>query len=266
MGRKKSKYICPKCQNPGYIRWKTTWNAKSRAATVNRYPYVVHYDHKTKNRSECCINGILQEQELVRFKNQPNGQIIYDITQYGRRTIVYLHRFVKMMRTNDREPDLATLWLMKKSTKLLYLHAWLMAKTLKLNEFKQILGENNQEIRKLELELNEYRSKMENDFEMICSLVSKDSLFEMADNLIRNFNENYRRLKGKNRDLLVKRWTNVLISVCDAPAYLVPFVLASENWFITCKIPEMIKSKKKLRRKLSEAAFGSDKNLGLIFE
>ena len=268
MGRKKSNYICPKCKKQGYIRWKPTWNGKYPNSAANRYPYVVHYDHETKTRKECSINGILQNQEILRLRNQENGEIIYSIIQDSRRISVCFLRMVRMLN-NEYEHvkiDDKDFILLAKSIRVVLLWVTLLANDRKVQEYKQILGENDKDIIDLERTINKIRLTLEKDLVVISSLVSKEDLVLKSEQVAISHYRLYHKLKGKNREFIVERAANLLYALKYAPAYLIPLLIALEDFFVKYKFPEMIESKKILREEQSEAAFGSGKYLGIISE
>ena len=268
MGRKKSNYTCPKCKRHGYLTWKPTWNGKYPNSAASRYPYVIHYDHETKSRKECSVNGFLRKEEISRFKSQENGEVIYTLTQDCRRISVYFLRMMRMLNKKYEHVkiDNKDFILLAKSTRLVLLWVTLLAKDRKIQEYKQILGEGDKDIVDLETTINKIRLTLEKDLVVISSLVSNQDLVLKSEQVAISHYRLYHKLKGKNREFIVERAGNLLYALKYAPAFLMPLLIALEDWTVKYKFPEMIKSKEILRKEQSEAAFGSGKYSGVINE
>ena len=69
MGRKRSEFVCPKCNKFGYLVESPTRNGDYLNARTRRYKYVVHYDSVTKKRMKCYVNNISPGIELNK-KNE----------------------------------------------------------------------------------------------------------------------------------------------------------------------------------------------------
>jgi hypothetical protein len=156
--------------------------------------------------------------------------------------------------------------LLAKSIRVVLLWVTLLSNDRKVQEYKQILGEDDKEIIDLETTINKIRSTLEKDLTVISSLVSKEDLILKSEQVAISHYELYHKLKGKNREFIVERAGNLLYALKYAPAYLIPLVIALEHWIVKYKLPEMIKAKEILKKEQSEAAFGSSKYSGIIFE
>ena len=71
MGRKRSDYICPKCQKTGSLGRNRSRNGDYKTGLYNEYWVVYHYDSQTKKNSHCYIDNIIREKEYETAKEDP---------------------------------------------------------------------------------------------------------------------------------------------------------------------------------------------------
>lgn len=74
MGRPRSNYICPKCENPGYLEKNASRNGNYPNAKYKKYWRVVHYNSITKKKSFCHVDYIIWElknrERLLEYKKR----------------------------------------------------------------------------------------------------------------------------------------------------------------------------------------------------
>lgn len=74
MGRKRGKFICPRCQRQGSLRKK--WTRNPEYPTIkNYYRYVEHYDSISKKTKTCYVEKLIRQMELKEIVDSPHPDL-----------------------------------------------------------------------------------------------------------------------------------------------------------------------------------------------
>ena len=224
MGRKRSEYICPKCQKTGSLGMNRSRNGHYKNGLYNEYWVVYHYDSQTKKKSRCYVDNIIKEKECEIAKEHPLLYTMKGSVKYTGKFLQKRDRYVSQSLRIDSEIEKRIVQDLDETIALL---------TSYLEELKycsdcKSRGEENDRTRKFEKQFHE-------DLKTLVQMM-----------------------------VYYKQHSEQYYIDCIDFVNNVPLLRAITDFYYSCEKPLLIKKKKELKEKLSEAAFGSDKHPGTI--